>query len=111
MNIFLIFGYGIPEDVKQDKNYVTYLHITFNKMYELAAEKEAVIIPCGGPTNCTPPYEGTEAQEMERFITDHIEHSGLKKKPLPGKLSRRIHRFPPWKTLYSPRALLIGMAW
>lgn len=77
MNIFLIFGYGIPEDIKQDKNYVTYLYVAFNKIYEIAAEKDAVIIPCGGPTNCTPPYRGTEAQEIEQFITDHIDQAGL----------------------------------
>src|SRR3989344_2073787 len=80
MNIFLILGYGIPEDIKQDKNYITYLHIAFNKMYEISAETEAVIIPCGGPTNCSPPYEGTEAEEMERFITDLMGQSGIQEK-------------------------------
>lgn len=70
MNIFLICGYGLPKDIREDQNYVTYLNVIFNRMYELAARHEAAIIPCGGPTNCEPPFQGTEAQMITDYIRD-----------------------------------------
>lgn len=70
MNIYLICGYGIPKDIRGDQNYCTYLHLVFNRMYELSARQDAVIIPCGGPTNCEPPFEGTEAQLIAEFLRD-----------------------------------------
>ena len=69
MYIFIICGYGIPEDIASDQNYSTYLRIAFNFIYALAGNKQAAIIPCGGPTNCNPPYNGTEAEA----IADHIQ--------------------------------------
>lgn len=61
MKIFIIPGYGIPESIERDQSYLTYLHVAFNRIYASAKGEKALIIPCGGPTNCAPPYEGTEA--------------------------------------------------
>jgi hypothetical protein len=68
MNISLVCGYGIPQDIHQDQNYLTYLRIVFNTIYAQAANEEAVIIPCGGPTSCVPPYEGTEAHAIGDYL-------------------------------------------
>ncbi len=68
MHAFIICGYGIPKAISQDQNYLTYLHVVFNQMYDQAANTEALIIPCGGPTNCEPPYTGTEADVMGDYL-------------------------------------------
>lgn len=68
MKVFIIPGYGIPESIEQDQNYLTYLHVAFNRIYDSAKGEKALIIPCGGPTNCTPPYEGTDAGIMTDYI-------------------------------------------
>lgn len=68
MKTFVICGYGIPEDLQKDQNYLTYLHVAFNKMYAHAKYEPACIIPCGGPTSCTPPYTGTEAEVIAEYI-------------------------------------------
>lgn len=68
MITFIICGYGLPKDIHRDQNYTVYLHIVFNRIYELAAAQSAAIIPCGGSTNCEPPYIGTEA----RLIVDYL---------------------------------------
>lgn len=73
MKVFIIPGYGIPESIEQDQNYLTYLHVAFNRIYEAAKGEKALIIPCGGPTNCTPPYEGTEAAMIGAYIQKLID--------------------------------------
>lgn len=70
MYIFIICGYGIPEDIHKDENYLTYLRIVFNSIYAKAAHQEAAIIPCGGPTSCTPPYKGTEAHVIGDYLKE-----------------------------------------
>ncbi len=73
MKIFIIPGYGIPESIERDQNYPTYLHVAFNRIYSAAKGEKALIIPCGGPTNCTPPYEGTEAAMIGDYIQKLID--------------------------------------
>jgi hypothetical protein len=73
MHIFLICGYGIPKDIQRDQNYLTYLSIVFNHIYTLAVGQEAAIIPCGGATNCEPPYQGTEARAIADYL-DQLMH-------------------------------------
>lgn len=68
MKSFIICGYGIPEDIRKDQNYLTYLHIVFNTIFSKAKNEEALIIPCGGPTSCTPPYAGTEAESIGEYF-------------------------------------------
>lgn len=75
MKVFIIPGYGIPESIEQDQNYLTYLHVAFNRIYDSANGEKALIIPCGGPTNCTPPYEGTEAEVIGSHIRKLIDRS------------------------------------
>lgn len=70
MKSFIICGYGIPEDIRKDENYQTYLHVVFNRIYALAKNEEALIIPCGGPTSCTPPYSGTEAEKIGAYLEE-----------------------------------------
>lgn len=73
MKVFIIPGYGIPESIERDQNYSTYLHVAFNRIYDAAKGEKALIIPCGGPTNCTPPYDGTEAAMMGDYIKKLID--------------------------------------
>ncbi|MEK7632306.1 MAG: ElyC/SanA/YdcF family protein [Patescibacteria group bacterium] len=68
MKVFIIPGYGIPESIERDRNYLTYLHVAFNRIYDSAKGEKALIIPCGGPTNCTAPYDGTEAAMIGGYI-------------------------------------------
>lgn len=68
MNIFLICCYGVPKNIEDDQNYLAYLNVAFNNMYARATEKEAVIIPCGGPTNTEAPYKGTEAAAIADYV-------------------------------------------
>ncbi|MDA0208303.1 MAG: YdcF family protein [bacterium] len=70
MKAFIICGYGIPENVSRDVNYTTYLHLIFNSIFEQVAQQEAVIIPCGGPTKCDPPFVGTEAEAITDYLTE-----------------------------------------
>lgn len=70
MKTFLICGCGIPEDIRKDQNYLTYLHIVFNRIYAQAKNQPALIIPCGGPTSCTPPYTGTEAEHIAEYLQE-----------------------------------------
>ncbi|MFA5946046.1 MAG: YdcF family protein [Patescibacteria group bacterium] len=77
MHIFLICGYGIPRDIFTDENYRTYLSVVFNKMYAISAGKEMEIIPCGGPTAMEPPYEGTEAGIIAKYLRKQIENQKL----------------------------------
>lgn len=69
MQAFIICGYGIPENITQDVNYTTYLHQVLNSIYTTAKGQEALIIPCGGPTKCDPPYEGTEADVIAEYLS------------------------------------------
>jgi len=62
MKVFIVCGYGIPEDITKDKQYSTYLSLVFNALYSMARGEPALIIPSGGPTSCTSPYSGTEAE-------------------------------------------------
>lgn len=68
MQVFSIVGYGIPRDIEHDVNYRTYLNVAFNSIYEKAAGKSVLIISQGGPTNCEPPYKGTEAAMIEKQL-------------------------------------------
>lgn len=66
--IYLFCGYGLPKDIRADQNYVTYLHVAFNAIYERSRGASALLIPSGGPTACTPPFEGTEAEAMTEYL-------------------------------------------
>lgn len=68
MKTFIICGYGIPEDIRKDQNYLSYLHVAFNHIFTLAKNEPALIIPCGGPTSCTPPYTGTESEPIGVYL-------------------------------------------
>lgn len=73
MNVFVICGYGIPASIEADENYPTYLRVAFNRIFDGAKDKAALIIPCGGATNCIPPYDGTEAVIMGDYIQKLID--------------------------------------
>ncbi len=80
MNIYLICGYGIPKDINNDQSYLTYLHLALNRVYELSSGKDAALIFCGGPTNCEPPFEGTEAYVMAEYVRSFIMRDELREK-------------------------------
>ena len=70
-NIFLIFGYGIPENILKDENYNFYLKIVFNRIFDITTKKsltEPLIIFSGGKTDCFKPYARTEAGEMVKLF-------------------------------------------
>jgi hypothetical protein len=70
MNIFIICGYGIPENIKTDQNYPIYLSVVFNTIFSRSRNKATVIIPSGGATSCAPPFKGTEGKIMAEFLQE-----------------------------------------
>lgn len=75
-NIFLVFGYGVPNNIIEDENYNFYLKMVFNKIYDIAVKNNIdnpIIIPCGGKTDMFKPYDRTEAEEMVRFLKNFIQ--------------------------------------
>lgn len=66
--IFLVLGYGVPQNLNVDLNYRAYLNIVFNAVFAKASSLPAAIIVCGGPTNGEPPYEVTEAQVLAGYL-------------------------------------------
>jgi hypothetical protein len=77
MHTFIICGYGTPDDIREDQNYVTYLHITFNKIYSQVPRQEAAIIPCGGPTRCETPFDQTEAGSIAAYLKELMSREEL----------------------------------
>jgi hypothetical protein len=70
-NVFLVFGYGIPEDIHKDENYNFYLKMVFNKIYDFAIKQNInnpIIICSGGKTDMFKPYKRTEAEEMIKLL-------------------------------------------
>lgn len=79
--IFIVFGYGVSENILEDKNYNNYLTQVFNKVFDTCVEnntKNPVIILTGGPTDCYPPYRRTEAGEMNKFFLKMKKRKDLK---------------------------------
>lgn len=69
-NVFIVCGYGVPQDIFTDTNYKTYLNEVFNTIYAITTSSKLapVIIASGGKTDCFKPYKRTEAQEMVRYL-------------------------------------------
>lgn len=69
--IFIVCGYGIPQDITKDENYNFYLKTVFNRIFGITQKNNSVnplIILSGGKTDCFKPYRRTEAGEMKRFF-------------------------------------------
>lgn len=69
--VFLIFGYGIPENIFDDVEYRSYLGGAFNRIFEYSREnknEKIHIILSGGKTDMVKPYKRSEAGEMKRFF-------------------------------------------
>lgn len=64
---YLVLGYGVPDDIFTDANYGTYLRIVLNAIWSDRADSKIVLF-AGGPTDMTPPYCRTEAQQMLGFF-------------------------------------------
>lgn len=66
--VHLIFGYGIPDNIFVDENYLRYLSTACNQIFDAVGTAESsappTIICSGGPTDMVPPYSRTEAAEM-----------------------------------------------
>lgn len=80
-NIFLTFGYGVPDDIFEDENYNFYLKIAFNKIYDITTRDEIkapIIICSGGNTDMQEPYNRTEAGEMVKFLEHLANRSAVK---------------------------------
>jgi hypothetical protein len=77
MHTFIICGYGTPDDIRKDQNYVTYLHIAFNNIYSQVAGQKAAIIPCGGPTRCEAPFDQTEAGTIAAYLKELMSREQL----------------------------------
>lgn len=69
--IFIVPGYGVPEDIFKDLKYCSYLNFAFNHIFEYSSahkdEKISVILS-GGRTDMVKPYKRSEAGEMKRYI-------------------------------------------
>lgn len=70
-DLYLILGYGIPDNILKDKAYRRYLTHAFDA---IAHETKGMhrepphIIFSGGPTDCRKPFKRTEAREMIRLF-------------------------------------------
>jgi hypothetical protein len=102
MNIFLVCGYGMPKDIQEDQNYSTYLHLVFNRIYELASRQEVAIIPCGGPTNCDPPFQGTEAEAIASYLHHFMNRETVRQQTKDWTI------FPEARSLSTLESLLFG---
>lgn len=80
LKMFVLLGYGVPKDIMVDGNYNRYLGSAFNRIYDIAQCEDAVILFCGGKTDCYPPYERTEAEEMQRFFKTLAERKCVNNK-------------------------------
>ncbi|HBU06875.1 MAG TPA: hypothetical protein DEB09_02220 [Candidatus Magasanikbacteria bacterium] len=78
--IFVIPGYGVPKNIMTDANYNRYLSFAFNKIYDESNSQEATILFCGGKTDCYPPYQRTEAEEMYKFFISLAKRKFVKAK-------------------------------
>lgn len=78
--IFVVLGYGVPKNIMTDDGYSRYLGAIFNKIYDIAASDTAIILFCGGKTDCYPPYKRTEAEEMTKLFKSFAERGFVKAK-------------------------------
>jgi len=103
-DIFLVFGYGIPKNILEDKNYNIYLQIVFNKIYSIVAKDKPtklMIIFCGGETDMFRPYKRNEADEMIKFFTTII-----KRRPFLNQTTKNWLLIPEKKSLSTLENLL-----
>ncbi len=80
---FLVLGYGIPKDIRDDKNYGCYLGLVFNAVFDWCTTHHRwnpVIIFSGGKTDMFKPYHRTEAREMIRLFTSLTHRSAVKER-------------------------------
>ena len=70
--VYLVLGYGVPDDVFTNANVRVYLTIVFNRVFADTVIgppwPDVTIVISGGPTDCRPPYQRTEAHELARFF-------------------------------------------
>ncbi len=74
--VFLVFGYGVPENILKDEKYNFYLKMVFNKIYGFVITNKIdkpIIIACGGKTDMLKPYKRTEADEMIKLFSAIIK--------------------------------------
>lgn len=68
---WIVFGYGVPEDIFKDEQYAIYLKIAFNRLFEKVTQAKnspnVHVLFCGGKTDLFPPYYRTEAAEMFQY--------------------------------------------
>lgn len=68
MDIFIIPGYGTPEDVFKSRIYNVYLKSVFDEIIKHPSSEKPLIIFSGGNTDMVPPYKKTEAGEMYKLF-------------------------------------------
>ncbi len=70
---FIICGYGVPKDMKDDLHYQIYIRTAFNKIYTKLQSHpgdKGIIVVTGGPTDMRKPYKRTEAGEMAKLLKE-----------------------------------------
>jgi hypothetical protein len=77
---FLILGYGVPKDIRDDLNYSIYLRSAFNAIYSVCIRsgEPARIVLCGGKTDMIRPYRRTEADEMAKIIRELANQNAVR---------------------------------
>lgn len=67
---YIVLGYGIPDNILEDKNYNTYLSLVFNTIYKdiITSETDCNLVLCGGNSDIVPPYARTEAGELAKWF-------------------------------------------
>lgn len=79
--VFLVLGYGIPKNILKDENYSRYIGVALNTIFDIVSSKKVknpLIIFNGGSSDCRPPYQKTEAEEMAKLFKTLMNNRTLK---------------------------------
>lgn len=106
MKVFIIMGYGVPNDIHTDDNYRRYLGVAFNTVFEQAADQRAAVILCGGKTDIRKPYKRTEAKEMSLLFKEWMSRKECRSRTKQWKLMLEQTSLSSVESLMNCRALL-----
>ncbi|MBU0531781.1 YdcF family protein [Patescibacteria group bacterium] len=106
MKTYLILGYGIPADKENDLNYTIYLSQVFNHIFSESANQPALLILCGGPTSCEPPYKGTEAEYIAERLNKMMGREELKKQVTQWKIELEDESLSTLENLVNAKKIL-----
>ena len=77
-DVFLILGYGVPEDIFKDGNYARYLKAALDNFLKKENDRRnGLIVFSGGMTDMFEPYERSESREMKRYFESLLKGTAV----------------------------------